>query len=552
MADPCHPTARRPHTKARLASARNYVLACCFAFALFAAIVPFARAFYRVEVSCNEGWNVYNAAREAAHQPLYPQDAGWTTTNYPMLSFVVMAKLHHWTHDYLFTARVLSLLSLCGSCVLVGGIVFQLASAWRPALLAGLFCLALFSVAADYPAYVGMDDPQMLALFFYMAGLWIYLKLDRSWAGAALSALCFVLAVSVKHNPVEFPLAVLIDLLLISRRRAFWFCAWGLALLAASVGLQLHYGGPNFFASLLSPRTYSVAKAFKLTGVDLGPLLLPLGVGLFTAWRLRKDPRLRIAGTVLVIALLAGGFFLGGDGVSINAFFGAYLSMSIMVGLFFARIENSSQFRAAYAPAALFGWLLVIPWLLVPNLDDRAQAQINWNPPLALKKISDAETRFNAEVAFLHRQPGPALCECLLCCYYAGKPYVYDPFNATRAVDFGKLDPEVIVSALRRQQYGAVQLAGPIGDSYRTEMFAPAILAAIQENYHPAFKNQEAAIYVPNSALTAEAQITQTAGTVVASAKPPEGQAKTDIRHESPLARTEKVSLVSASHVMAP
>ena len=388
-------------------------------------------------------------------------------------------------------------------------------------MLAGFFCLAVFCVAADYPAYVGMDDPQMLALLFYMAGLWVYLRLDRSRAGAALAALFFVLAISVKHNPIEFGLAVFVDLLLISRRRAVWFGACCALLLTASVGLQLHYGGPGFFASLFSPRLYSAAKAFKLTGVDLGPLVLPLGVSLYTAWRLRKDPQCRIAGLLLIFALLAGGYFLGGDGVSINAFFGAYLAMSILVGLFFARMEIAPPRRAAYAPAILFGWLLVIPWLLVPPLDERGQAQMNWDPPLALQRISAAQTRFDAEVAFLRRQPGPALCESLLRCYYAGKPYLYDPFNATRLIAMHRLDAKVLIDALSRREYGAVQLDKPgYGDT-----FAPAVNAAIRDYYHPAFENQDVAIYVPNRAIAASLEAAGTTMSPVASGNLPRGNA---------------------------
>jgi len=497
---PDQTAARSPEAPGQGRRLQAWVLAGCVGFALLAAIVPFARAFYRVEVSCNEGWNVYNAALVATHGKLYPAESGWTFVNYPMLSFVLVAQLHRWTHDYLFTGRALSLLSLSVCCLLVAAIVRKLGSGWRPALLAGFFCLALFSVAADYPRYVGMDDPQILSLPFYIAGLWVYLKLNRSRTGAALAALFLVLGISVKYNPIEFELAIFADLLLISRRRALWFAACGMALLAVSAGLQLHYGGPDFFPSLLSPRLYSAAKAFKLTGVDLGPLVLPLGVSLYIAWRLRRDPQRRIAGLLLAFALLAGGYFLGGDGVSINAFFGAYLAMSILVGLFFTHMEGAPRRRAAYAPAVLFGWLIVIPWLVVPNLDDRAQAQIDWDPPLALERIAASQKRFDAEVMFLRRQPGPALCECLLRCYYAGKPYIYDPFNATRAVEFGKLNPELVVDAIRRRQYGAVQLAGPIGDSCRTEMFAPPILAALRENYHPALENQDGAIYVPVSA----------------------------------------------------
>jgi hypothetical protein len=65
-------------------------------------------------------------------------------------------------------------------------------------------------------------------------------------------------------------------------------------------------------------------------------------------------------------------------------------------------------------------------------------------------------------------------------------------------VGLGKLDANVLAAALRRHQYGAIQVNGPLADERRTEMFAPPILAAIRENYHSAFENQDGAIYVPN------------------------------------------------------
>ncbi len=478
------------------------MLAVCLAFALLTAVVPFARSFYRVEVNYNEGWNVYNAAMAAAHQNLYSQKSGWTTINYPMVSFLVMAELHHWTHDYLFTARVVSLLSLCACCLLVAGIVRRLTLQWKPAILAGLFCLALFSVAADFPAYVGMDDPQMLSQVFYLAGLWIYLGpdlgLDRSRSRLALAALLFVLAVSIKHNPIEFPLAVLADLLLLSPRRALWFGACGAVFLAAALGLQQHFDGPYFFNALLAPRGYSVEKALEQSGVVLGPLALPLAASLWAAYKLRKDKRRRIAAMLLILSLALGGFFSGGDGVSINALFGAYLAMSILVGLLLWLMEETERRYAARAALALFGWLL-IPWLLVPQLDERAAPSLNWDPPLALERTAAAQSRFDAEVEFLREQPGPALCESLLRCYFAGKPYVYDPYNATRMIGLGRLDAGVVIGALKKQEYGAVQVSGPIESGRRTEMFAPDILAAIRANYQPVLQNQDGIIYLPNS-----------------------------------------------------
>jgi len=500
------------------------VLACCFGFALLTAIVPFARAFYCVELNYVEGWNVYNAAIEAAHGQLYPAKAGWTSVNYPMLFYVLAAQLHHWTHDYLFTARVLSLLSLCVCCLLVAAIVRRLASGWMPALLAGFFCLALFAVAADFPAYVGVDDPELLALAFFLGGFWAYLRLGRSRWSLALSALLFVLAVSIKHNPIEFPLAVLLDLLLVAPRRALWFCACGMILLAASVGLHLHYGGPYFLDAMLAPRVYSVENAIEYSAVQLSPLLLPLCISLYTAYRLRADRTRRITAILLALSLLMGISFRGGGGVSINALFGFYLAMSILIGLFFWRLEQNATRHATYAPLLLSAWLL-IPWLLVPHLDERASAQVNWNPALALQRISDEQKRFDQEVAFLRSQPGPALCESLLRCYFADKPNVYDPYNATRMIALHRLDANVLVAALRQQQYGAIQLDRPgYGDT-----FAPAVAAAIQAYYQPVLENQDVVIYLPNSALAAHHGATAATPTAVASTKTPHRNAKAPI-----------------------
>lgn len=338
----------------------------------------------------------------------------------------------------------------------------------------------------------------MLSHAFYLAGLWVCLKYGGRRRGLALSALLFVAAFSIKHNPIEFPLAALAYLLWTAPRRALWFGASCAILLAAAVGLQLHFGGRYFLDDLLAPRGYSLQKAIQQSAVELAPLLLPLGLSLSTGYRLRRDPALRMAAVLLALSLLLGVYFRGGEGVSINALFGSYFAMSILVGIFIARTEDAPDRRLAWAPLALFAWLL-IPWLVVPSLDDRAARPVNWDPPRALEQFSAEQARFDAEVAFLRDQPGPALCESLLRCYYAGKPYVYDPFNATRMIGLGRLDAGVLVDALRRQQYGAVQLDGPLDGERRAELFASPIRAAIREYYQPVLENQDGVIYLPNS-----------------------------------------------------
>ena len=136
-----------PYKRALLSEWGSVVLFALFAGALM--IYPVLRTFSKLEVSYNEGWNVYNAATADHHLPLYGQKYGWTTVNYPVLSFYVVAWLHRIGPSYLIAGRTLSLASLCVSCLLVGLIVWRFTRDYRSALFSSLFCLAIFCVAAN-------------------------------------------------------------------------------------------------------------------------------------------------------------------------------------------------------------------------------------------------------------------------------------------------------------------------------------------------------------------------------------------------------------------
>ena len=164
-------------------------VATCIVLAALWAIYPFSRSAYRLQVNYNEGWNVYSAERVVHHLQLYPAAYGWQTVNYPILSFYFMAFLHRFTHEYLFTARLVSLLSLVACCALCGMIVRQLSGSKRAALLSGFFCLGVFCTSANL--YVGMDDPQLLAQVFFLTGLVVYLS-SRAQSRYHFSS-CYVL-----------------------------------------------------------------------------------------------------------------------------------------------------------------------------------------------------------------------------------------------------------------------------------------------------------------------------------------------------------------------
>jgi hypothetical protein len=104
-------------------------------------------------------------------------------------------------------------------------------------------------------------------------------------------------------------------------------------------------------------------------------------------------------------------------------------------------------------------------------------------------------------VDFLSAQPGPAICESILRCYYSGKPYLVDPFNSASLIHSGKLDENVLVSAIRAHDFAAIQfnkppLASALPDA-PPERFTPAVLRAVQQNYTPALQQSDCTIYIP-------------------------------------------------------
>jgi hypothetical protein len=456
--------------------------------AALAAVYPVVRAFYRVEISYNEGWNVYNASALAHHQLLFPRAYGWTTVNYPMLSFAIVAGLHRFTHNYLFTARALSLLGTLACAVTAGCIVRRLTSSRRAGWIAGAYCIAIFCAAADF--YVGEDDPEMLALAFFMGGLLLYVARRDSLLSLIGVAALFVVGGSIKHDPLAFAAAVLIDLALVSWRRALWFCLWGAGFVATSVWLNLRFGGPGFLLQLAVPRTFSGTKGLAQAGSVYGPLLLPLGLAVYAAMKELKDQRVRVLALLLFAGLGLGVLFAGGTGVSVNAHFTALLAIVMLSVIGLVRIGRG-EWRWAGPRVQRFAAAALLLWIVIPLIVCKT-----WNPVGELRDTAAGQRLFDQDVALLRAQSGPALCESLLRCYFAGKPYDYDPFNATRLIAFHKLDDAVVANGLRQHWYGAVQLDVPRGDSF-PDRFDARIAASIEQSYRPVLVHDGAAIYVP-------------------------------------------------------
>jgi hypothetical protein len=464
-------------------------LAVLCAFSLATLYYPMVRTFYRFEINYNEGWNVYNTQAAMQHLPLYYPKYGWTTVNYPFLSFYIVGYVSHFFGDYLLTGRLLSLVALLVSCVLVGLIVKKLTGGWGPAVFGGAFCLGLF--CSRMPSYVGMDDPQMLAHPFFLCGLWLYLAAPPSTMLIAGITSLFVLGGNIKQNLLPAPISVLSDLFLTSSSKAARFIAFGVLFLALSIVVNIVVGGPFFFSHLLTSRAYSLVKVRNNFLSFYSPLGLPLGISAFwSIWQL-QNRQARAISFYFFSSLLIGAAFAGGAAVNQNTFFDNFFAMSIIMGacldlLWKAPIPSLGKGG---------GWRFLVPVLLYLTV---VFTFVPWgvNVPRMLSELPERQRVHETEVSFLATQPGPAICESLILCYDAGKPYILDPFNSTRLVQLGKLNSHEIVKQIAERKYGAIQTYSPVNQRPNTS-FPEDVLDAIDRYYVEALKGTECHIYVP-------------------------------------------------------
>ncbi len=213
---------------------------------------------------------------------------------------------------------------------------------------------------------------------------------------------------------------------------------------------------------------------------------------------MRHDPRRRLLSIFFAVALVVGIYFSGGEGVALNTYFSATLALAMLLGLFLHDFDvprpglkgTSEQWRAG-ATALLFLWMLI---------------------PLACEEVffpvensaqpASAAGALPAAGGLPEGAAGvSALCESILRCYDAGKPYVFDPFSAASLIRAGQLDENELIGKIAAQHYGAIQFNRPAlangSPNVPVERYTPGVVQAVARYYQPALREQDCTIYVP-------------------------------------------------------
>lgn len=426
----------------------------------------------------NEGWNAYFAQAAMATGSPYPAAKSLMIDNYPPLSFFLIGGFAKLTGDAVIAGRIVALAALFALALGIETAARRMGCTRTEAAFAALFFTAGVMLTSDY---AGMDDPQMLGHAVAIGGLLAVLREPRTPRGMVQAALLFALAFFIKHNLVVLPLAAAAWLALLDRRMAATFAASGLIFALIGLGLFKQAFGVSFFSVIDSARTYSLANIATALTSWLRWSAIPL-IGAAALFAIgRRDRHVVFCAIYAVLATAAGIYFSGGAGVDANAFFDADIALALGAGVLLNRLPTGRTIASAlYAiPLAIGVW----------NLDADWRGGEYWFHPMAQDRAAA-----RAQIALLRDAKGPAICEMLSLCYWAGKPAAVDVFNIEQAYLTGARSDKELVQALEARRFAIVQL-----EELSPFPLTPNVRRALNANYRIVRQDDDRVFFAANA-----------------------------------------------------
>ena len=471
-------------------------------FALLLPIGNLISADFIFDVNYNEGWSVYNAERLIRGELIY-DDNYWRVNNYPIGSFLIIAGVNLLIHDLLLSGRLVSLVSFVAVGVLAAILTRRFGGRRTDAVFGAACAMGFCYLVA--PAWIVADDPQTLGEAVMLGALVSYSARPPDRFNLLRTAFILVLAGFIKHNLVAIPIAITLDLAVRSPRRLLFWLACCAGFVAACLGLTQLVAGGNFFDHLLSPRIFSWYGARYHLMKYLRLFKLPMvAIALSTPWVPTVD-RIVIAGWGMV-SISSAAILSGFEGTSYNMFQDAAVFLGIAAGIMMSELRKlDTSGRLAGVLSTALPFVLAEP--ILARAPDVAAQTYDSRALLAVDR--KRQRLFLADAEYVADRQGPAICENLLLCYVAGRPFILDPFNSRQYMLSGKLDQGELIRRINRHEFALIQLHADICDDpaapschilhYRQKIdrFTDEVLYAIDQYYEVGRRSDFGTFYVP-------------------------------------------------------
>lgn len=434
--------------------ASKTLVACMLAVLALAALlaaIPVAGTLDLGVLYGNEGWSAYHQAEAMAGKNPYPVFSSLLTNNYPPISFYVAGALGTFVGDNIFAGRMISALGFLATALGIAGAARIMGCSGRQAIFAAL----LFAGVCLYDhGDVGTNDPQFPGHALDMAGLILCLRPSRSAMTLFAAALLFVLAFFSKANLVAAPLAAMLWLLAIDRRRGIILGLFAAALtLAGAIWFQEAFG-QSLWSILEAPRIWKFQYSLQALAGRLPAMLPPILASAALLWRFPQDRYLNFCLLYLALSLTSAAYFLGGAGTGGNMLFDAIIALSLCGGLGVNRLANRGDRRDPSSWFAACHFLPLVAIMIFSAATDRFPRY--WRQPQAAPVVAARQ-----DVAFLKAHAGPVLCKSLTLCYWAGKPAEADLWGYEQAVTLRRRDGHELRDAIAARRYAVLELGAP-------------------------------------------------------------------------------------------
>jgi hypothetical protein len=444
--------------------------------ALGGAVIPVLRTPERIPFNYNEGVVAYLAQRILLGEPLYPPIESWLTNNYPPLHYYLLALLSPLEPDLVIAGRWLSWAGFVAVAVTLAWIARTLGASRGAAAFASLLWVG--TMLCNFDAYLGMNDPQLVANALLLGGLGVALRPPHTHARLALAALLMAAGGLCKFTEIAIPLAFTIWLLLVDRRTLARWLSVALPVLAAGVALVWALYGEVAFEAVLTSRelapwtfVYGWGHSMRLQIPAVATLVLVL---LWPRERAVVLVALHAAiATLLALAMSAV------EGANYNRLFDSLMAFSLASALLLDRVARAAaeHGRPVALARAIAGLVLSAPVLVgAPRAwHDAAHLlfRVDW--------IAASAATSRDDISFLASKPSPVFCERVSLCYWAGQPYVFEPYNWRHKVEAKRASEKELLEAIAGGRFHAVQLEASHPE--RSPRFTDEVHAELLRSY---------------------------------------------------------------------